>query len=121
MTLEVETSESSRDRQMTAEICFADPDDMKPAVADLVELGFTVEQLDWVGPELDDAHVCVLAHHAVSELEEDLLDRVTGIVGARGYVVEAGDAAGMAAGMVSKSQDAEAVRRERRARERKQP
>ena len=101
---------------MTAEIIFCYPEDMAPARAMLIELGFEVEVLDWVGPDPDDEHVWILASSRYEPDQFKFFDWVSRIVEPfRGDVIEAGDTAGMAAGMVSKNLDAIAVRQERAA------
>jgi hypothetical protein len=102
---------------MTAEILFDCPERMKPAIAHLTELGFEVEVLDWVGPELDDDHVWVLATIRCELDQNEFLDWMMSIVEPfHGDVVDAGDAAAMAADMPRKNRDAIVVRMEREAR-----
>lgn len=99
---------------MTAEICFCFPADMAPAKAMLIELGFEVEVLDWVGPDPDDAHVWILATGRHEPNPFKFLTWVTRIVEPfHGNVIEAGDAAVMAADMPRKNLDAIAVRQVR--------
>jgi hypothetical protein len=104
--------------EMMAEVCFCHPDDLSSATPTLIESGFEITQLDWVGPELTDDHVWILATIRCELDQNGFLDCVTNIVEPfHGDVVDAGDAAAMAADMPRKNRDAIAVRTEREARE----
>jgi hypothetical protein len=98
------------------EICFCCPEDMKPAKAMLIEFGFEIKELDWVGPDPDDRHVWILATTRYESDQSKFLDWVVRIVEPfHGNVVEAGKAVAIAASMPRKNLDAIAVRQEREA------
>jgi hypothetical protein len=78
-------------RKMQAEILFLNPNDLNPATAELVKLGFDVEFLDdWID---DEGPAVWIVAWTLTELDQSsFFDWVKGIVElVGGDVVEAGD------------------------------
>ena len=77
---------------MVAETIFSDPADMNPAIAELIELDFDVEVLDWID---DDGPAVWILATTLSKLGDcaffDWMNSIVEPLG--GFVVEAGYAA----------------------------